>query len=46
MNTKLPLHKILNRILYTQDKNKHNHEKRGNIKPQEKNRKVMRVGWN
>jgi hypothetical protein len=38
MTTKPLLQKTLKEIQHTKDKNKHNHEKMGNIKPQEKNR--------
>jgi hypothetical protein len=37
MTTKPPLQKILKGILYTEDKNKHNHKRTGS-KPHEKNR--------
>jgi hypothetical protein len=36
MTTKPPLHKILKGILLTEDESKQNHERTGNIKPQEK----------
>jgi hypothetical protein len=42
MTTKPSLQKILNRILYTEDENKHNHERKGSIKLQKKNRQVLR----
>jgi hypothetical protein len=37
-----PLQKILKGILYTEDKNKYNHEKIESIKPHEKNRQALR----
>jgi hypothetical protein len=42
MTTKLP-QKIMEGILHTEDENKQNHERMGSIKPQEKNRQVLRV---
>jgi hypothetical protein len=42
MTTKPPLQKILQRILYTEDENKQNHERTGSIKPLEKKRQVTR----
>jgi hypothetical protein len=42
MTTKPPLQKIPQGILHTEDENKHNHERIGNIKPEEKNRQVIR----
>jgi hypothetical protein len=36
VTTKPQLEKILKGILHTEDKNKHNHERMGNIKPQER----------
>jgi hypothetical protein len=42
MIIKPPLQKILKEILHTEDKNKHNHERTGNIKPQDKNRQILR----
>jgi hypothetical protein len=42
ITTKPPLQKILKGILHTEDENKHNHEKMGTIKLQEKSRKVIR----
>jgi hypothetical protein len=41
MTTKPPLQNILQRILYTEDENKGNHERKGNFIPQEKNRQVL-----
>jgi hypothetical protein len=38
MTTKLPLQKILQEILYTENERKQNHERAGNTKPQEKKR--------
>jgi hypothetical protein len=38
MTTKPPLQKILQEILHTENESKQNHEKAGNIKPQEKKR--------
>jgi hypothetical protein len=35
MTTKPPLRKITKGILHTEDENKHNHERMGNIKTQE-----------
>jgi hypothetical protein len=43
MTTKPPLQEILKGILHTEDKNIHNHERTGNIKPQQMNRQVLRV---
>jgi hypothetical protein len=40
--TKPPLQKIMKGILQTEDKNRHNHERMGSIKPHEKNRQVLR----
>jgi hypothetical protein len=42
MTNKPPLWKILKGILHTEDKNKHNQERTGSIKPQEKNRQALR----
>jgi hypothetical protein len=42
MTTKPPLQKILKRILHKEYENKHNHERTENIKPQERNRQVLR----
>jgi hypothetical protein len=42
MTTKPSLEKILKEIVHTEDKNQHNHERMGNIKPQEMNRQVFR----
>jgi hypothetical protein len=42
MSTKSPLQKILKGIVYTEDENKHSHERMGIIKPQNKNRQVIR----
>jgi hypothetical protein len=39
ITAKLPLQKILKEILHTEDENKHNYERMGNIKTQGKNRK-------
>jgi hypothetical protein len=39
MTTKPPLQKILQGILHTEDESKQNHERTGNIKPQEKTNK-------
>jgi hypothetical protein len=41
MTTKLALQKILKGILH-KDKNKHNHDMMGSIKPHEKNRQELR----
>jgi hypothetical protein len=38
MTTKPPLHKILQRILHTENKSKQNHERTGSTKPQENKR--------
>jgi hypothetical protein len=38
MTTKTPLQKILQGILHTENESKQNHERAGNIKPQEKKR--------
>jgi hypothetical protein len=35
MTTKLPLQKILQGVLHTDNESKQNHERAGNIKPQE-----------
>jgi hypothetical protein len=43
MTTKPRLQKILQGILHTKDDSKQNHERMGNIKPQEKKREVIRV---
>jgi hypothetical protein len=45
MTTKPPLQKILKGIQHTKDKNKHNHERTGNIKPQEKSRQILKEHW-
>jgi hypothetical protein len=42
MITKPPLKKILQEILHTEDESKQNHERTGNIKPQEKERQAIR----
>jgi hypothetical protein len=42
MTTKSPLQNILKRILHTEDENKHDHKRMGNIKPQEESRQVTR----
>jgi hypothetical protein len=42
MTTKPPLQKILQGILHTEDESKKNHERTGNIKPQEKKRQGIR----
>jgi hypothetical protein len=42
MTTEPPLQKILKGILHTEDENKHDHERMGIIKPQEKRRQVIR----
>jgi hypothetical protein len=42
MTTKPPLQKTLKGILYTEDKNKHNHKRMESITPYEKNRQVLR----
>jgi hypothetical protein len=42
MTTKPSLQKILKGILHIEDENKHNHERTGIIKPQEKNRQALR----
>jgi hypothetical protein len=42
MTTKPQLQKILQGILHTEDESKQNHERTGNIKPQEKKRQVIR----
>jgi hypothetical protein len=42
MATKLPLQKILQGFLHTEDKTKQNHERMGSIKPQEKKRQAIR----
>jgi hypothetical protein len=42
MITKLPLQKILQGILHTENESKQNHERMGSIKPQEKKRQVIR----
>jgi hypothetical protein len=39
---KLPLQKILKGILHTEGEHKHNHERMGNITPQERTRQVIR----
>jgi hypothetical protein len=38
MTTKPTLQNILKGILHTEDENKHNHKRMGEIKPKEKNR--------
>jgi hypothetical protein len=40
MTTKPPLQKILKGILHTEHENKHNRERMGIIKPQEKTRQI------
>jgi hypothetical protein len=42
MTNEPPPQKILKGILYTEDGNKHSHERMGTIKPQEKTRQVIR----
>jgi hypothetical protein len=42
MSTKLPLQKILERILHTEDESKQNHNSTGSIKTQEKKRQAIR----
>jgi hypothetical protein len=42
MTTKPPLQKILQGILHTEDENKQNHKRIGNIKSKEKKRQVIR----
>jgi hypothetical protein len=42
MTTKPSLQRILKGILHTEDENEHSHESVGIIKPQEKNREVIR----
>jgi hypothetical protein len=42
MTTKPLLEKILQGILYTEDKSKQNHERTENVKPQEKKRQAIR----
>jgi hypothetical protein len=42
MNTKPPLQKILQGILYTEDGSEQNRERMGSIKPQEKKRQGIR----
>jgi hypothetical protein len=42
MATKPPLQKILKGILHKEDNKNHDHDRTGNIKPQEKNREVIR----
>jgi hypothetical protein len=42
MTTKSPLQNILKGILHREDENKNNHERMGNIKPEEKHRQVIR----
>jgi hypothetical protein len=42
MTTKPPVQKILKRILRTEDENKHSHESKEIIKPQENNRQAIR----
>jgi hypothetical protein len=42
INTKLPLQKILQRILHTENESIQNHEKTGSTKPQEKKRQESR----
>jgi hypothetical protein len=42
MTTKPSLHKILQRILHTEDDIKQKHERTGNFKPQEKKTQVIR----
>jgi hypothetical protein len=46
MTTKPSLQKILEGILYTEEENKHKHERMENVKPQDKNRQVIRIAWN
>jgi hypothetical protein len=41
MTTKLPLQKILQGILHTENESKQNHERTGNAKPQEKKRQKV-----
>jgi hypothetical protein len=42
MTTKSPLQKIPQEILHTEDEIKQNNEKTGSIKPQEKERQIIR----
>jgi hypothetical protein len=42
MTTKPPLQKIMKGILHTEDEDKHSPERMGIIKPQEKNRQVIK----
>jgi hypothetical protein len=42
MTTKLPLQKILQGMLHTEDESKQNQERMESIKPQEKKRQVIR----
>jgi hypothetical protein len=42
MTTRPPLQKLLQGILHIEDESKHNHERMGSIKPQEKKRQVIR----
>jgi hypothetical protein len=42
MTTKPPLQKILQGILHTENESKQNHERTGNIKPQDKKRQGIR----
>jgi hypothetical protein len=42
MTTKLPLQKILKGILHTEVENKHEQERMGSSKPQEKNRPALK----
>jgi hypothetical protein len=41
MTTKSPLHRIMKKILHTDDENKHNHERTGTLKPHEKDRQTL-----
>jgi hypothetical protein len=43
MTAKPTLQNILREILYTEDEYTHNHERMGNIKPQEKDKQVIRL---
>jgi hypothetical protein len=43
MTTKLPLQKILQRILHTESESKQNHERAGSNKPQEKKGKKVEI---
>jgi hypothetical protein len=42
MTTKTLLQKMLKGILHTEDENKHSHERMAIIKPQKKNRQLIR----